>query len=133
MPTRDPKLFVQFVNAGDPRAARHPVEGLRFDGATLRHIDGQHLADHKENRWHLFDGGQYWRLECAFACIVWFEGESGRRSREFGPYRRFSAVDGMLYGDEATIASSDPERNQWYAFPLQGHWPSVIVLPNAAA
>ena len=132
MSTPDPKPFVKFANAGDPRSAHHPVEGLRFDGITLRHIDGNHLADHKENRWHLFDGGQYWRLECAFVCIVWFEGGDGRRSRDFGPYRRFSAVDGILYGDEATIASSDDERNEWYAFPLQGHWPSVIVLPSTA-
>jgi hypothetical protein len=130
MPPADHSGIVTFVNAGDARSAHHEVKGLRFDGSTLRHIDGTHLADHKQNRWHLFDGGLYWRLECAFACIVWFEGGDGRRSPDFGPYRKFSAVDGILYGDETTIASSDEQRNQWYAFPLQGHWPSVVVLPK---
>jgi hypothetical protein len=131
MPTSDPRRFVKFVNAGDPRAAQQPVDGLRFDGSVLRHIDGNPLAHHRDNRWHLFDGGQYWRLECAFACIVWFDGGNGRRSRDFGPYRTFSAVDGILCGEQATIASSDDERNEWYAFPLQGHWPSVVVVPKA--
>jgi hypothetical protein len=50
-----------------------------------------------------------------------------RRSSKYGPFRRFSAVDGLGYGDDKVIAFMDQKTNEWLYYDTGYHWPFMVV------
>lgn len=46
-------------------------------------------------------------------------------STKYGPCRRFSAVDGLAYGDDKVIAFMDQKRNEWLYYDTGYHWPTM--------
>ena len=62
--------------------------------------------------------------------MVSFEREE-RRSRTYGPFGRFSAVNGLAYGDDGVIAVLDQKSGEWLSYDDGYHWP-VMVVTDAA-
>ena len=95
------------------------VEGLRTqDNGPVR-------AAYSKHQWEL-DGRSYFRLDCTGNVTVHFERDAERSSR-YGPYRRFSAVDGLAYGDDKVVAFMDQKSDEWLYYDTGYHWPMMVV------
>ena len=88
-------------------------------------LDAALLVPYRNHQWNL-DGLVYFRLDCTDRVAVHFE-RSPERSREYGPYERFSAVNGLAYGDDRVIAFLDAKKNEWLYYDAGYHWPVMVV------
>ena len=86
---------------------------------------GQVLAAYKEHQWHV-QGLSYFRLDCTTPVSVHFV-RAADKSRLYGPYKRFSAVNGLAYGDDHVIAFLDYKKNEWLYYDTGHHWPVMAV------
>ena len=68
---------------------------MRLDARGLRERpEGPVLATHENHQW-LVSGSNYFSLECPARVMLHFEDPPGvKRSRAYGPFGRFAAVDG---------------------------------------
>jgi hypothetical protein len=82
-------------------------------------------APYRNHQWEV-DGVRYFRLDCTAAVTVCFE-RAGDRSTSYGPYARFSMVNGLAYGDDQVIAFMDYKKNEWLYYDTGYHWPQMIV------
>jgi hypothetical protein len=57
----------------------------------------------------------------------------GERSSPYGPYERFSAVNGLAYGDDRVITFLDLKKNEWLYYDSGHHWPDLVVSEIKAA
>jgi hypothetical protein len=81
---------------GPFNSIRLNVDGMRGDaGDTV-------LAAYRNHQWSV-EGLDYFRLDCTAQVAVHFE-RSRERSSQYGSFERFSAVNGLAYGDDRVIA-----------------------------
>lgn len=125
-------LVLSFVHPSRPAKSVGPFDTVRFDGDCVRDPQKRALiARHREHQWEV-EGERYSRLNAATPVRIHFERPpEGTASRSFGPYRRFSAVDGVAYTDEHVFAFVDPKVGDWFCYNDGQHWP-VMVLSDAA-
>jgi hypothetical protein len=94
-------------------------DGVRGDlSATL-------LASYVNHQWHV-EGLDYFRLDCTSQVSVHFE-RSRENSHRYGPYERFSAVNGLAYGDDRVIAFLDSRIDEWLYYDSGYHWPMMVI------
>lgn len=122
------KLVLTFVHPSKPAKTVGPFEAVRFDGDTVRDpVQRALIGRHLEHQWEV-EGKRYFRLDCPSRVRIHFEQPRlGTASREFGPYERFSAVDGIAYTDERVFAFVDPKVGDWFCYNDGQHWPIMIV------
>jgi hypothetical protein len=119
-------LVFSFVHPSQPPRTLGPLtsmcltcEGMREESAGLLR------APYRNHQWEV-DGLSYFRLDCTAAVNVRFE-RTGDRSTSYGPYARFSMVNGLAYGDDKVIAFMDYKKNEWLYYDTGYHWPQMIV------
>lgn len=126
------KLVLCFVHPSRPAKTVGPFNTVRLDGESVRDPEKRALiARHREHQWEV-DGERYSRLDATVPVRIHFERPpEGTASRVLGPYRRFSAIDGIAYADERVFAFVDPKVGDWFCYNDGQHWP-VMVLSDAA-
>jgi hypothetical protein len=103
---------------------------LSFDGMR-DDVGGEVLATYHKHQWGV-DGLDYFRLDCTTRVAVRFE-RSAERSRAYGPFERFSAVNGLAYGDDRVISFLDFKNNEWLYYDTGYHWPVLVVTDVTSA
>jgi hypothetical protein len=88
-------------------------------------VDDALLAPYRNHQWHV-DQLNYFRLDCTSQVSVHFE-RLRERSGRYGPYERFSAVNGLAYGDDRVIAFLDVKKDEWLYYDTGYHWPRMVV------
>jgi hypothetical protein len=94
-------------------------DGMRGDASPTL------LGAYLNHQWHV-DGFDYFRLDCTSQVSVHFE-RSREHSGGYGPYERFSAVNGLAYGDDRVIAFLDSRIDEWLYYDSGYHWPMMVV------
>lgn len=95
------------------------VDGMRADAEPAL------LASYRNHQWHV-EELDYFRLDCTNRVIVHFE-RSQEQSVRYGPFERFSAVNGLAYGDDRVIAFLDIKIDEWFYYDSGAHWPRMVV------
>ena len=103
-----------------------PLTSFRLDGEALRKGDGELVANHERNAWHI-NQLQYPRLECKGSVSIWFERASLEASRRFGPHDDLALYDGVAYIGLHVFASLDEEARHWYSHEIGRHWKVMVV------
>lgn len=125
-------LLLSFVHPSRPAKSLGPFKQLWFDAESLRvAAGGLVLARHVDGQWSV-EGESYYRLDCFARVCVGFERRGGERSRVFGPFARFSAVDGLLYTDDKAFALLDRRSAAWLCYDLGEHYPVMTVTEAPA-
>jgi hypothetical protein len=83
------------------------------------------LALYRKHQWEV-NGLDYFRLDCTAQVVLHFE-RSAERSSPYGPFERFSAVNGLAYGDDRVITFLDFKNNEWLYYDTGYHWPVMVV------
>ena len=126
-------LLLSFVHPSKPARTVGPFSAIRLDGDTVREV-GQRtpIARHREHQWEV-EGERYFRLDATSRVRIHLERPSqDTLSREFGPYQRFSAIDGIAYTDDRVFAFIDPKAGDWFCYNDGQHWPVMIVSDASA-
>ena len=95
-------------------------------------MTGALVARHTNHQWEI-GGERYFRLDTTSAVKIHFEmpnrrsSESDHRSREYGPYQRFSSVDGIAYVDGRVFAFIDARLRDWFSYADGRHWAVMVV------
>jgi hypothetical protein len=110
-----------------------PLGSVRLDARGLRERpEGPVLATHENHQWSV-SGSTYFSLECPARVMLHFEDDPGAtRSRTYGPFGRFAAVDGIAFAEDRVVAAIDRKSLQWLA-QLDGVLWRVLVLNEAKA
>ena len=86
-------LVLSFVHPSKPAKTAGPFEAIRIDAEAIRdHKESTLIAMHREHHWDV-EGEKYFRLDCTTRVRIHFERLPATRSRSFGPYESFSAVE----------------------------------------
>jgi hypothetical protein len=104
---------------------RLSFDGVRGDTAETV------LASYHKHQWDV-DGLDYFRLDCTARVVVHFE-RSRERSSQYGPFERFSAVNGLTYGDDHVLTFLDLKKNEWLYYDSGHHWPAMVITDVASA
>lgn len=126
-------LLLNFRSGSATRAARTagPYAWLRFDGPLLRSGDGAEvIARHRESAWET-GHGVYARVDCDARVYIRFQGRDARlTSRQFGPYRGISMIDGFAYvGGRNVFAFVHTRTADWFPYDDGNYWPVMLVEP----
>ena len=125
-------LILSFIHPIKSPKALGPFRSLWIDGESLRdRPDGPVLARHERHQWEV-EGESYYRLDCTARVTVCFRGGKVAPSREFGPFNRFSAVDGLAYTDAKAFAYLDEKVGTWLCYDAGLHWPIMVVTEAPA-
>ena len=121
-------LILTFVHPSKPAKTVGPFRAIRLDGDSVREVMNRTLvARHSEHQWEV-GGERYFRLDATTRVHIHFERPPhGSASRQFGPYERFSAVDGIAYTDERVFAFVDTRVGDWFCYSDGQHWPVMVV------
>lgn len=112
-PTRSQKAV------GPYNVIRLGFDGMRAEDAKVM------LAPYRNHQWSL-DGLEYFRVDCTDPVVIHFERERERSGR-YGPYERFSAVNGLAYGDDTVVAFLNVRINEWLYYDSGYHWPVMVI------
>lgn len=124
-------LILSFIHPTHSARTLGPFKEIWIDGESLRDApSGPVLARHARHQWEV-DGVSYYRLDCTVRACVRFEGGTSVPSRVFGPFNRFSAVDGLAYTDDKVFAFLDPKMGTWLCYDAGRHWPIMVVTQAA--
>ena len=120
-------LNVSFLHPASPKVIG-PYASIRFEGETVRErLGGRPVATHQGRLWDVH-GALYSRLECSSRVIVRFESMGQAAPRQFGPYDKFSCVDGVAYVDERVFAVLDRDVRDWFSYDSGQRWPVMVVI-----
>jgi hypothetical protein len=121
-------LILTFVHPSKPAKSVGPFRAIRLDGDSVREVMNRTLvARHSEHQWEV-GGERYFRLDATTRVHIHFERPpQGSASRQFGPYERFSAVDGIAYTDDRVFAFVDSKVGDWFCYNDGQHWPVMVV------
>lgn len=131
------KLVLSFVHPTKPARSVGPFNSVRLDGDGIRELgNGGLVAYHRERLWEV-EGEKYFRLDATSRVRVHFERSrpdphARSRSRDFGPFERFSAVDGIAYTDNQVFAFVDSKVGDWFCYDDGRHW-AVMIVTDAAS
>jgi hypothetical protein len=124
-------LIFSYVHPSKPQKTLGPFNmiWLGTDGMRSEH-HGKLRAPYRNHQWDV-DGLSYFRLDCTERVTIHFE-RGAERSQRYGPYARFSAVNGLSYGDDRVIAFLDPKLCEWFFYDTGYHWPVLVVTDTTA-
>lgn len=120
-------LILSFIHPTRSARTLGPFKTIWIDRESLRDgADGPVLARHRHHQWEI-DGQSYYRLDCTARVRVSFTGGKAPPPREFGPFNRFSAVDGLAYTDDKVFAVLDEKVSAWFCYDAGNHWPTMVI------
>ena len=124
-------LILSFIHPSKPNREVGPFASVRIDAETVRDgTDRKIVARHREHQWEV-EGDRYFRLDATTRVRVHFEHTrslpTAAKSRSFGPYERFSAVDGIAYADDRVFAFVDARIGDWFCYGDGRHWAIMVV------
>ena len=121
-------LILSFIHPSKPAKSVGPFHGIRLDGDSVREVQNHTLvARHRQHQWEV-EGERYFRLDATTRVHIHFERPpQGAYSRQFGPYERLSAIDGIAYTDDRVFAFVDPKVGDWFCYNDGQHWPIMVV------
>ena len=124
-------LIFSYVHPTRSQKALGPFTSISLSADVMRsEADAELLAPYRNHQWHV-EGLDYFRLDCTSRVSVHFE-RLRERSGRYGPFERFSAVNGLAYGDDRVIAFLDVKINEWLYYDSGHHWPRMVVSDIAA-
>jgi hypothetical protein len=124
-------LIFSNVHPSNAPVALGPFNVIRITVAGMRAgANDSILTRYHKHQWEV-DGASYFRLDCTAPVAVHFE-RSADRSNKYGPYKRFSAVNGLAYGDDKVIAFMDHKSDEWLYYDSGYHWPTIVISKAAA-
>lgn len=126
-------LILSFVHVNKSTRTVGPFHAVRLDATGLRDAANDELiAVHHEHQWEV-QGVRYYRLDSTSRVRIQFEGSARGlpQSRQFGPYARFSAVDGIAYVDDRVFAYVDAPSPDWFCYEDGHHWRAMVVTDAA--
>lgn len=119
-------LIFSYVHPSEAAVTLGPFDTIWISAAGLHtEAKGAVRAAYIKHQWVL-DDLAYFRLDCTAQVAVRFE-RGAERSSKYGPYKRFSAVDGLAYGDDKVIAFMDQKSDEWLYYDTGYHWPIMVV------
>jgi hypothetical protein len=122
---RHVNLIFSYVHPIKSQRSLGPFERIRLGSDGIRTTAGNVIAAYRNHQWKV-EGLDYFRADCTDRVALHFE-RSKERSGMYGPYERFSAVNGLAYGDDRVIAFLDSKVNEWLYYDTGYHWPVMIV------
>jgi hypothetical protein len=126
-------LVLSFIHPNSPPRTLGPLKQLWIERESLlEHSDGPLLARHVHHQWDV-EGTSYYRLDCTARVSIKFSGGGATPSRNFGPFNRFSAVDGLAYTDDKVFAVLYEKPNAWLCYDVGERWPIMVVAEHAVA
>lgn len=127
-------LILSFVHPSRPPRTVGPFAAVRLDGESVREpTSPTPIARHREHQWEV-EGERYFRLDATARVRIHFERpRHGTLSRPFGPFERFSAIDGITYTDDRVFAFVDPRMGDWFCYADGQHWPVMVVSDASGA
>ena len=114
--------------AGDGRkVAKGPFQRFCLQGETLRpELNAPPIAVHEGHHW-LVDGKQYTRIDCDGPIVIELSRVDGKRVSRHGPYKTFSAQDGVTFADHGMFAFADRSMGDWYCHADGLHWQLMLI------
>jgi hypothetical protein len=113
----------------------HPIKSQKVLGSYgCVHLSSEGMREEKKNsliaaykhhQWAI-DGQQYFRVDCTDRVDIHFERAQERSSR-YGPFERFSTVNGLAYGDDKVVAILDIKVSEWLYYDSGHHWPVLVI------
>lgn len=110
---------------GPFKSVRLSIDGMRTDA------DDTLVASYHKHQWGV-EGLDYFRLDCTSRVAIHFE-RARERSSQYGPFERFSAVNGLAYCDDRVITFLDFKENEWLYYDTGYHWPHLVVTDVTSA
>jgi hypothetical protein len=129
-------LILSFVHVSKPAKTVGPFHSIRLDAEAVRESPaGAPVAYHRDHQWEV-EGQRYFRLDATSRVRIHFERDPRRlqaiaRSRGFGPFGKFSAIDGIVYTDNRVFAFVDTKVGDWFCYDDGHHW-AVMVVSDAS-
>jgi hypothetical protein len=119
-------LVFSYVHPSKPSRTLGPFSciWLNIDGMRGE-LDGLVVAPYREHQWCV-DDERFFRLDCTANVRVHFT-RVGESSRRYGQFQRFSAVNGLAYGDGRVIAYLDYKKDEWLYYDTGYHWPMMVI------
>jgi hypothetical protein len=128
-------LILSFMHVRKPAHVTGPFQAVRLDASTVRNAaNDEVLAVHREHQWEV-EGVRYHRVDSSARVRIHFERSSrepAAASRRFGPFDRFSAVDGIAYADDRVFAALDASARDWFCYEDGRRWHFMVVTDAAA-
>ena len=130
-------LILSFVHPTKPARTVGPFKSVRLDAESLHDVASDDVvARHRDHQWD-FEGERYFRLDSTSRVRIHFERERpyphAASSRNFGPFDRFSAVDGIVYTDNRVFAFVDGKVGDCFCYEDGKHWTTMIVSDAGVA
>lgn len=123
-------LIFSYVHPVKSQKCLGPFGCIRLSTDGVRADTGQTwLARYHNHQWSV-EGLDYFRLDCTERVVVHFERDR-ERTKQYGIFERFSAVNGLAYGDDRVIAFLDVKLNEWFYYDTGYNWP-LMVISDAA-
>ena len=120
-------LIFSYVHPTKSQKTLGPFNAIWLQSDGLRsEPDGPLRAPYRDHQWDV-EGLSYFRLDCTARVIIQFA-RGRERSVMYGPYERFSAVNGLSYGDDKVIAFLDNKIGEWFYYDTGYHWPALLVI-----
>jgi hypothetical protein len=125
-------LIFSYVHPSQPDITLGPFGAIWLSADGLRTEAGGGLCvPYRKHQWET-DGLSYYRLDCTANVTVRFERDE-KRSGMHGPYDRFSAVNGLAYGDGKVLAFMDGKSDEWLFYDTGYLWPVMVVRETSKA
>ncbi len=125
-------LIFSHVHPSQASITLGPFNSIWLNSGGMRtDAKGAMRAPYRKHQWDV-DGLSYFRLDCSAQVTLHFE-DGAERSTRYGPYKRFSAVNGLAYGDDKVIAFMDNKADKWLYYDTGYHWADMVVSEIKAA
>ena len=132
------KLVLSFVHPTRPSRSLGPFRWVWLDGDSIREpTHGRPVAYHRERVWEV-EGEEYFRLDANSRVRIHLERSRPgphalSRSRDFGPFERFSAADGIAYADDQVFAFMNSRDGDWFCYDDGRHWAVMVLTDESGA
>ena len=120
-------IHLRFAAPDGKTATKGPFERFCLQGETLREEPGgPAIAVHENHYWEV-DGKKYSRFDCDCHIRIVLMRLDGKRVARHGPYKSFSAQDGVAFTQHAIFAFADRTIGDWYCHADGQHWALMII------
>ena len=120
-------FHLTFSDPTGKSATKGPFPAFCLQGETLREEpNGPVVAVHEDHHWQL-DGKKFTRFDCDCNVLIRLSRVDGKKIAKHGPYKSFSAQDGVTFANHELFAFADRSIGDWYCHADGLHWAILIV------
>lgn len=121
------RMELVFAGPSGATIKKGPFRSFVLQGETLRErIGGEPIGVHEGHQWHV-DGRTFSRMDCDCAVKIHLTRVDGKLSKDHGPFKSFSCLDGIAYVDHTVFAFADRSIGDWYCHSDGRHWAIIVV------